>query len=359
MTEPAEIIDAETGEITRAPAPLAVVGRSQSLSETRMAVAGVRQLSQMSELDFQERIKSMKLGKERMREVQRSLLDEGTDYGVIPGTKKKTLFKSGAEKLAEFYNFATSYEVTRAIGDGVTTPTIHYTVKCFVHLGSVDGPIIHAGVGTANSWETKYRYRGGSRKCPECGKEAIIKGKEEYGGGWLCFMKKDGCGAKWKDGAPEIEKQEVGKVENPDPYDQDNTFAKMGKKRSYVDGIIGALAISELFTQDIGDTGAEDHGGAPHGEPPQNLDERGTAPAPRGAPAAATKPPPGPSSGDKRADAMLDAFKNSTTIVGLEKLGAVIAKWPDDLKAIVKASYNKRHAELAGSEAPAIDSNSH
>ena len=31
----------------------------------------------------------------------------------------------------------------------------------------------------------------------------------------------------------------------------------------------------------------------------------------------------------------------------------------DDLKAIVKASYNKRHAELAGSEAPAIDSNSH
>ena len=35
--------------------------------------------------------------------------------------------------------------------------------------------------------------------CPECGKPAIIKGKPEYGGGWLCYKKKDGCGAKWSD----------------------------------------------------------------------------------------------------------------------------------------------------------------
>jgi len=33
--------------------------------------------------------------------------------------------------------------------------------------------------------------------CPECGADAIIKGKEEYGGGWLCFNKKGGCGMKW------------------------------------------------------------------------------------------------------------------------------------------------------------------
>lgn len=37
-------------------------------------------------------------------------------------------------------------------------------------------------------------------KCPECGKaSAVIKGKVEYGGGWLCFGKKGGCGAKWQD----------------------------------------------------------------------------------------------------------------------------------------------------------------
>lgn len=33
--------------------------------------------------------------------------------------------------------------------------------------------------------------------CPECGKDTIIKGKEEYGGGWLCYKAKGGCGAKF------------------------------------------------------------------------------------------------------------------------------------------------------------------
>jgi predicted RNA-binding Zn-ribbon protein involved in translation (DUF1610 family) len=32
--------------------------------------------------------------------------------------------------------------------------------------------------------------------CPNCGKDTIIKGKEEYGGGWLCYKAKGGCG--WK-----------------------------------------------------------------------------------------------------------------------------------------------------------------
>lgn len=35
-------------------------------------------------------------------------------------------------------------------------------------------------------------------KCPECGHTgAIIKGQEQYGGGYVCFKKKQGCGAKW------------------------------------------------------------------------------------------------------------------------------------------------------------------
>jgi hypothetical protein len=33
--------------------------------------------------------------------------------------------------------------------------------------------------------------------CPNCGKDAIIKGREEYGGGWLCYKKNGGCGAKF------------------------------------------------------------------------------------------------------------------------------------------------------------------
>ena len=33
--------------------------------------------------------------------------------------------------------------------------------------------------------------------CPECGQPAIIKGKEEWGGGWVCWKKEGGCGAKF------------------------------------------------------------------------------------------------------------------------------------------------------------------
>lgn len=34
--------------------------------------------------------------------------------------------------------------------------------------------------------------------CPACGNAtSLIKGKEEYGGGYLCFRKKQGCGANW------------------------------------------------------------------------------------------------------------------------------------------------------------------
>ncbi len=34
-------------------------------------------------------------------------------------------------------------------------------------------------------------------QCPKCGKDAIIKGQEQYGGGWTCWKKRDGCGAKF------------------------------------------------------------------------------------------------------------------------------------------------------------------
>lgn len=38
------------------------------------------------------------------------------------------------------------------------------------------------------------------RACPECGESAIIKGKAEYGGGWVCWKKRGGCGATFPEG---------------------------------------------------------------------------------------------------------------------------------------------------------------
>jgi hypothetical protein len=47
---------------------------------------------------------------------------------------------------------------------------------------------------------TDRRAEASGNACPKCGKvRPVIKGKEEYGGGWVCFKKKGGCGATWQD----------------------------------------------------------------------------------------------------------------------------------------------------------------
>jgi hypothetical protein len=54
----------------------------------------------------------------------------------------------------------------------------------------------------------------GSRACPVCAVVgSIIKGKAEYGGGWLCWKNKGGCGTKWPEGpypteAPPVDPEE-------------------------------------------------------------------------------------------------------------------------------------------------------
>jgi hypothetical protein len=44
---------------------------------------------------------------------------------------------------------------------------------------------------------------GGKRPdCPKCGNnKAVIEGRDEFGGGWVCFKKKAGCGENWHDAA--------------------------------------------------------------------------------------------------------------------------------------------------------------
>jgi hypothetical protein len=52
--------------------------------------------------------------------------------------------------------------------------------------------------------------------CPQCGKTAsVIKGKEEYGGGWLCWKKKEGCGHSWQDAPAEPPKTNGSPAKTP------------------------------------------------------------------------------------------------------------------------------------------------
>ncbi len=178
--------------------------------------------------------------------------NDGGDYGVIPGAgKRKVLLKSGADKLCDVYALADTY-VMLAKTEDFDRGLFDYTLECRL-LSKVDDSLVGSGLGCCSSFESKYRYREGGRVCPKCGTAAIIKGREEYGGGWVCLAKKGGCGAKFKDADPAIREQKVGRLENLDIIDSKNTVLKMAKKRAKIDAVIGVTRSSGLFTQDLED----------------------------------------------------------------------------------------------------------
>lgn len=175
---------------------------------------------------------------------------DGGDYGVIPGAgKKKVLLKSGAEKLCDVYGLADRYRILSKIED-FEHGLFDYTIECTL-VRKTDEMFVGSGLGSCSSYEAKYRWRDSQRKCPQCQAEAIIKGKEEFGGGFLCWAKKGGCGAKFSATDPAILDQKVGRTENPDLNDSKNTVLKLAKKRSKIDAVIGVTQSSGIFTQDL------------------------------------------------------------------------------------------------------------
>lgn len=185
-----------------------------------------------------------------IQEVMTHIMKEGTHYGgSFPGDTKKNLLKAGADSLGVAFQFVPEFEVIQTdLGGGHR----EYRTSCTIK-SQQSGTLIATGVGTCSTMESKYRYRNAAVKCPTCGKEAIIKCRVEFGGGWVCFDKKGGCKAKFKDGDVSIEKQERGKVENTDPADVWNTVLKISKKRAFVDATITATGASDMFTQDAED----------------------------------------------------------------------------------------------------------
>jgi hypothetical protein len=183
------------------------------------------------------------------------VLRRDVDYGMIPGTDKLTLLKPGAEKLTTFFGLSTRFQVieriedwTGALHDG--EPFFYYLYRCQLYRGDL---LVAEADASCNSRETKYRYREAQRVCPACQQAAIIKGREEYGGGWICFKKKGGCGAKFNNGDAAIESQQTGRIFNPDIADQVNTIQKMSQKRALVAATLLAVNASEFFTQDVED----------------------------------------------------------------------------------------------------------
>jgi hypothetical protein len=188
---------------------------------------------------------------QELEQFKREIMIEGEDYGVIPGTPKPTLFKPGAEKLTLVFGLAPTFVNVGKVEDW-EGGFFHYEEECRL-TSKRTGQVVASASGSANTKEAKHRYRKAERVCPLCKAATIIKGKEEYGGGWLCWKKNGGCGVKFAAGDAEIETQQTGNIENPEPYDLVNTIKKMAQKRALVASVLIATGGSGVWTQDIGE----------------------------------------------------------------------------------------------------------
>jgi len=188
----------------------------------------------------------------KIHDAMEQVMISGEHYGVIPGTTKPTLYQPGAQKLNLMFRLDPQYLsvfIGNDIGEGG-----HLTYKSVCTLWHIPtGQRFGSGEGIASTREAKYAFRFAQRKCPECGASAIARSKEEWGGGYYCNRKREGCGAKFPTGDERIEAQPLGRVANENLADEYNTVLKMANKRALVAATLNVTAASDLFTQDLED----------------------------------------------------------------------------------------------------------
>jgi len=215
---------------------------------------------EMSVKDIVERV-------QKVQDVAAQVMKEGHDYGKIPGVEKDVLFKPGAEILALTFRLDPQIVIQERIWheDGHLT-----VVACCTMFHAPTGMRLGSGLGVCSTKESKYAWRKADRVCPRCGKAAIFKSKNQ-GDGFYCWAKKEGCGAKFKDGDKSITEQQVGRVPNPDLADCYNTVVKMAAKRAQIAATLIVTCASRIFTQD-----QEDFIGDEPEEPPPRKPGSGT-----------------------------------------------------------------------------------
>lgn len=179
-----------------------------------------RETNQFSAIEIRQRVNLV-------QEVMRSIMKSDTHYGVIPGTKKPSLYKPGAEVLCVTFRIADKYEVEDLTVDGMA----RYRVRC-VGVHQVSGVVLGEGLGECSSHEEKYKWRGAI-----CAEEFEVTPEN------LRRLKF----AKWNN---KVEKKQQIRTESAD---QANTILKMACKRAKIAMTLNATAASDIFTQDIED----------------------------------------------------------------------------------------------------------
>jgi len=164
-----------------------------------------------------------------IQEVMKEVMKQDEHYGMIPGTKKNTLFQTGAQKLLATFRLGSEPEV---MNTDETDYSVSYRVK--VRIFNIhDGNTVGYGMGECSSLEEKYAW-----------KKAV--NENEF------------------NSDPENKRR----VKHYQPYhksaysvnqivvnykDVSNTVLKMAIKRALVGAVLTVTAAGDIFTQDLED----------------------------------------------------------------------------------------------------------
>lgn len=179
------------------------------MSETKdLAISPQSNQMPISELMLKELKEQRKL----LMEYVSSQLIKDVDYGIIPGTKKPSLYKPGAEKLRTLFALSVKIDMVDKELDRQGNFAM-FTYKATV---SRNGALLAECEGACNSQEKKYKER-----------------------------------TTWE--YDQMHKKKVPKTEATPVCDILNTLQKMAQKRAFVGAILLACGASDFFTQDIDD----------------------------------------------------------------------------------------------------------
>lgn len=184
---------------------------------------------------------------------------QGADYGIIPGTKNRSLFQPGAEKLALFFGlqvFTHCAEKQEDWEKGFFRYTYRATVKRNgMEIVSVDR--------TCHTREDKYAW-------------IWVEAKKPGDPDDEAEMKAMGTGRNrevWKSGRKVWAWQE--RRPNPDPFSLQFVVEAMAQKRAYVAAVKKALAATGFFSTEL-DAPEDRRENRPVEEPRQGKQKRDT-----------------------------------------------------------------------------------
>jgi hypothetical protein len=170
-----------------------------------------------------EAVEKLRAQRALLKEYVQSQLRKEVDYGTVPGTPKPTLYKPGAEKLAQLFGLGVEVMLSDRIIEREGNFAM-FTYRAKIYPLRSPEFVIATCEGSCNSQEKKYAKRKKYKKVP----------------------------MPRQDGTFYEKRVEDGEEDTP-VTDVLNTLIKMAQKRAYVGAVILATGASDFFTQDIDD----------------------------------------------------------------------------------------------------------